>query len=88
MHYAIMKITNTDGTIRYGTFELNMFKPPMNMQKRYVKDQVHHKTVKITLQIPENPDEDKMERVEKKEDKVMPYIEGFSKKADIRDFYK
>ena len=32
--YAIMKLNNDDSTIKYGAFELGIFKPPINMRKR------------------------------------------------------
>ena len=36
--YAIMKLNNDDSTIKYGVFELGVFKPPINMRKRLQKD--------------------------------------------------
>jgi len=36
--YAILKINNPDFTIRYGTYDLNLYKPPINMRKRLQKD--------------------------------------------------
>ena len=33
-----MKINNEDGTIKYGTFDLNLFKPPVNLRKRLARD--------------------------------------------------
>ena len=32
--YAIMKLNNDDSTLKYGVFELGVFKPPINMRKR------------------------------------------------------
>ena len=29
--WASMKATNSDGTLKYGTFDLNLFKPPINL---------------------------------------------------------
>jgi hypothetical protein len=36
--YAIMKLNNDDSTIKYGEYELGVFKPPINMRKRLQKD--------------------------------------------------
>ena len=36
--FASMKINNDNGTIKYGTFDLNIFKPPVNLRKRLAKD--------------------------------------------------
>jgi hypothetical protein len=32
--YSVMKINNDDKTIKYGSYELSVFKPPINMRKR------------------------------------------------------
>jgi hypothetical protein len=32
--YAVLKISNEDGTIRYGSYDLNLFRPPINIRKR------------------------------------------------------
>jgi hypothetical protein len=36
--YAFMTINNENGSIRYGTYELNIFKPPINMHRKSRKD--------------------------------------------------
>ena len=44
-----MKATNIDGTLKYGTYELNLFKPPINLQKQLKKDLISDRKIKITL---------------------------------------
>lgn len=29
--YAVFKVNNEDGTIRYGTFEINLYRMPVNL---------------------------------------------------------
>ena len=36
--YAVMNINNSDNTLKYGNYDLNVFKPPINLKKRYTKD--------------------------------------------------
>ena len=40
--YAILKINNPDGTIRYGTFDLEFYKPPVNLTNRSPIDLQKH----------------------------------------------
>ena len=47
--YAVLKIGNPDHTLKYGTYELALFKPPIKLKKRFQKDQIGYKTLKITL---------------------------------------
>jgi len=47
--YAVLKIGNEDHTLKYGTYELGLFKPPIKLKKRFQKDQIPYKTLKITL---------------------------------------
>ena len=49
----MLKINNEDSTLRYGSYDLNLFKPPINIRKRLLKDQLPYKTIKATLQLPE-----------------------------------
>ena len=35
MHgYAIIQLNNPDNTLKYGTFNLNLFRPPINLRRR------------------------------------------------------
>jgi len=36
--YAVMDINNSDNTLKYGNYDLNVFRPPINLKKRYKKD--------------------------------------------------
>jgi len=47
--YSVMTVNNSDGTIKYGNFDVKMFQPPINLRKRLQKDQVPNSYVKITL---------------------------------------
>jgi hypothetical protein len=38
--YAVIKLNNPDGTIRYGTYDLEFFKPPVNLTKRNPVEQM------------------------------------------------
>ena len=31
--YGLLKVNNPDGTIRYGTYDVEFFKPPVNLKK-------------------------------------------------------
>ena len=31
--YAVLKVNNPDSTLRYGSYDLNLFKPPINVRK-------------------------------------------------------
>jgi len=60
-----MTINHPNRTLKYGTYELNLFKPPVNLYRRLAKDQIQNKVVKITLQMPEKIEVDDMEEQEK-----------------------
>jgi len=32
--YGVLKVNQSDGTIRYGTYELDLYKPPVNLARR------------------------------------------------------
>lgn len=32
--YGVLQLNNYDGTIKYGTYDLELFKPPINLLKR------------------------------------------------------
>jgi hypothetical protein len=97
--YASMKINHPDGKIKYGTYNLNLFKPPVNLRKRLQKDIVPDMVVKITLQMPDHQeldDLDEEEREQKKEEikkkqeeqlQVVPYREGSINEIDIKHEY-
>jgi hypothetical protein len=38
--YAVLKLNNPDGTIRYGTFDVEFYKLPVNLTKRNPVDQL------------------------------------------------
>ena len=59
--YATINLNHADGTIRYGTFDLNLFKPPVNLRKRLQKNQLKDQQIKVTIQMPENQAEDDRE---------------------------
>jgi hypothetical protein len=59
--YSSIVINNTDGTMKYGIFDLNIFKPPINLFRKSSKDLISDKSVKITLQMPEHKDFEEME---------------------------
>lgn len=46
--YGALQINNYDGTIKYGTFEIDLYKPPINLQKRNPSDLLKTK-VKLTI---------------------------------------
>jgi hypothetical protein len=52
--YALMKLNNNDSTLKYGVFELGVFKPPINMRKRLQKDLIKQEVLKISLLIPDD----------------------------------
>lgn len=39
--YAVMNINNADNTLKYGNYDLNVFRPPINLKKRYTKDLIN-----------------------------------------------
>ena len=47
--YGIMTIHNRDRTLRYGNYDVTLFRPPINRLKRLIKDQLKEKTIKITI---------------------------------------
>jgi hypothetical protein len=49
-----MKLNNSDSTIKYGGFELGVFKPPINMRKRLQKDLINKEILKIVLLLPDD----------------------------------
>jgi hypothetical protein len=49
-----MKLNNFDSTIKYGVFELGVFKPPINLRKRLQKDLIKQEILKITLLLPDD----------------------------------
>lgn len=56
-----MKINNADGTIKYGNFDIKMFKPPINLRKRLQKDQLPYSFMKITIQMPDEKKADDLD---------------------------
>jgi hypothetical protein len=54
-------LNHADGTIKYGTFDLNLFRPPINLRKRLQKNQLKDQNIKITIQMPESKAEDDRE---------------------------
>mmetsp|Transcript_13064 Transcript_13064/g.20287 ORF Transcript_13064/g.20287 Transcript_13064/m.20287 type:complete len:186 (+) Transcript_13064:2972-3529(+) len=59
--YAIMKANNFDFTMRFGTYDLHLYKPPINLRKRLAKDIIPNQTIKITLQMPDEKDQDQLD---------------------------
>jgi hypothetical protein len=49
--YAVMKINNPDHTLKYGNYDLNIFKPPINLRKRYTKDLIKKEQIKVSLRM-------------------------------------
>ncbi len=48
--YGVLKMNNPDGTIRYGTYDVEFFKPPINLKKNPVGNLKF--TAKITVAQP------------------------------------
>ncbi len=46
--YGLLKINNPDGTIRYGTYDVEMFKPPVNLREQAQVDKMKA-VVKMTI---------------------------------------
>jgi len=46
--YGLVKLSNPDATIRYGTYELEMYSPPINLTKQNPADKIKAK-VKVTV---------------------------------------
>lgn len=36
--YSVLKINNENGTIKYGNYTIDLFKPPINTRRRLIKD--------------------------------------------------
>lgn len=51
MGYGILKLNNKDGTIRYGTYELDFYKLPINLTRRNQVDVLKF-SVKLTVGSP------------------------------------
>ena len=68
-----MKLNNQDSTIKYGAFELGVFRPPINLRKRLQKDLIKQEILKITLLLPDDENsqdlDDSFERRKNKENK-------------------
>ena len=47
--YAVLKTSNSDSTIRYGTFDLNLYKPPIRMRKRMERDMLKPQSVVVSV---------------------------------------
>ena len=46
--YGVLKLNNPDGTIRYGTYEVEFYKPPVNLNKRNPVHQLKQ-SLKVTI---------------------------------------
>lgn len=46
--YGVVKVNNQDATIRYGTYDVELYRPPINLQKRN-KHEAVSSSIKITL---------------------------------------
>lgn len=101
--YSVMKINNTDGTIKYGNFDIKMFHPPINLRKRLQKDQLPYSFMKITIQMPDEKKEDDLdeEQAEQRKQardqrqaaeaskvKEVPYVECLTKQMDLEKVYE
>ena len=98
--YASLKMNNDDATIKYGNFTVNLFKPPINTRKRYLKDMFPDEQIKLTLQMPMEKNLDDLEeerralaaklKEEAKAKAILsdaPYIESRGTKLNPKDFY-
>ena len=98
-----MKLNDPEGHIRYGTYELNLYKPPINLRKTILRDQIPDKNIKITIQMPEEKDLDELqqeledmeddqreqEKIEEaKKIKEIPYIECKRNYLNVNQFYE
>lgn len=68
--YAVMNINNEDDTLKYGNYDLNVFKPPINLKRRYTKDLIKLEQVSISLKMTDDPvlDESEAEQAQEEED--------------------
>ena len=46
--YAVIKVNNPDATIRYGTLEADLYKPPINLLQQHPMDKLKS-SIKITI---------------------------------------
>lgn len=49
--YGVLKLNNQDATIRYGTYEIELYKPPVNLNKKLPIDLLKQ-TIKVTISQP------------------------------------
>ena len=50
MHgYSVLTLSNFDKSIRYGTYTIDMFKPPVNMEKRLMKNKLRDQKIMVTI---------------------------------------
>jgi hypothetical protein len=49
--YGVLKLNNADATIRYGTYEIDFYKPPINLTKRNPSDLLKF-SIKVTVASP------------------------------------
>lgn len=59
--YAIFKLNNADFTLKYGSYDLSLFKPPIDLRKRLARNQLGNQTIGISLAMPEDKNEDDLE---------------------------
>lgn len=98
--YSIMTISNDLGQVRYGTYELNLFRPPVNFHKRGRKDLIKDKVLKITIQMPEHKEfedmkeeeqlkiKQELEKKKKERERVVPYVDCTLTEVDRKMFYQ
>ena len=46
--YGVIKLNNKDGTIRFGTYDVELYKPPINITKRNPVDLLKQ-SLKVTI---------------------------------------
>lgn len=68
--YAVMDINNSDNTLKYGNYDLNVFRPPINLKKRYKKDIVKSEQIRISLKMTDDDEliSDDEEAVQEEDD--------------------
>jgi hypothetical protein len=49
--FGVLKVNNMDGTIRFGTYEVELYKPPVNLVRKNPMDKLKS-SIKITLAQP------------------------------------
>ena len=99
--YTSLKLNNADFTVKYGNYTVNLFKPPINIKRRFLKDMIPDKQIKLTVQMPieqllDDIEEEKRAEASRlrKEQQALaaastqPYIEGPKTKLDPKKLFE